>query len=292
MSRRLRLRLPPILLGCLMLAACGSHHESASHRAARGAPPASATQAEPRTSPATGVEALPKAEVAAAGESVSSATFTVSPIARAVAAAAPDAAGQIPARWVENKNYDSIVPAQPVSTPPDMVEVVEVFWYGCPHCYHLDPPIEDWRSKSKPAYAEFRRMPVIWPGDQVKRDHARLYFVIEALGKLPTLHSEVFREIHERGNPLVDRDPARTESLQKAFLMAHGVSGADFDRTYRAFSVEAMLQQAEQFTQRYRVISVPRMIVGGKYAADVATAGGETELFALLNDLAAAEHKR
>ena len=199
----------------------------------------------------------------------------------------------IPSKWVENQHYTSLVPAQPTSAPPDKVEVVEVFWYGCPHCYHFDPFLEGWRTKGKPAFVDFARMPVIWSGNDVNRSHARLYYTLEALGKLPTLHAEVFREIHQNGNPLVDpRDPAHTEQMQKEFLVKNGVAPADFDRTYRSFSVESKLQRAEQYTQRYKVLGVPLMVVGGKYTADLGTAGGDTELLSLINDLAGAEHRR
>lgn len=287
-------RCAPILLALLALSACGSRHtptdgivvQSKSHRAA--APDSAETSAQ-RSAPA---QILPKPEALADGESVSDASFSISPIARAVAGTEPALAPAIPSKWVLNKNYSVLVPAQPTSASPDKVEVVEVFWYGCPHCFHLDPYLEGWRTKSKPAFVEFNRMPVMWPGNPVNRSHARLYFTLEALGKLE-LSEAVFREIHLNGNPLVDpADPGRTEQMQKAFLVAHGVAAADFDKTYRSFLVEAKLQRAEQFTQRYQIVGVPTMVVAGKYMADVGTAGGETELLSLLNDLAAAEHHR
>jgi len=288
------IRCAPILLACLALSACGSRHaptdgvvvQSKNHRAT------ATTAAETTPQRSTSAQILPKPEALADGESVSDASFSISPIARAVAGTEPALAPAIPSKWVLNKNYSTLVPAQPTSVSPDKVEVVEVFWYGCPHCFHLDPYLEGWRTKSKPAFVEFNRMPVMWPGNPVNRSHARLFFTLEALGKL-NLHDAVFREIHVNGNSLVDpSDPGRTEQMQKAFLVAHGVTAADFDKTYRSFSVEAKLQRAEQFTQRYQIVAVPTMVVAGKYLADVSTAGGEAELMSLLNDLAAAEHHR
>jgi len=113
----------------------------------------------------------------------------------------------------------------------------------------------------------------------------------EALNKLEALHSVVFHEIHVNNNLLVDRDPEKTEKLHRAFLKANGVPEAEFDRTYRSFSVESKLQRAEQLTHRYRVTGVPMMVVNGKYTADVGSAGSEPQLVTLVNDLAAAEHK-
>jgi thiol:disulfide interchange protein DsbA len=274
-----------------MLAGCGSKQESGSGPGGQknGAPAAAPAAASSSPTPVA-AEAITKAAVSAEGESVSNDSFSVSPIARAVAATTGDAGAKIPAKWVEGKNYDSIVPAQPVNTGPDKVEIIEVFWYGCPHCYHLEPALDAWRKKGKAPYVQFSRMPVVWSGDEVKRAHARLYFVLEALGKAQSLNDAVFKEIHENGNPLVGGYEGKTEELQKAFLLAHGVSAADFEQNYRSLAVETKLQQAEQYTQRYRVVSVPRMIVAGKYGADVATAGGEDDLFSLLNDLASAEH--
>lgn len=215
-----------------------------------------------------------------------------SPIAAAVAATTPSVAAPIPSRWVDGKNYSTLVPAQPTSSSPDKVEVVEVFWYGCPHCFALDPSLETWRTKNKAPYVEFVRVPVMW--GPVHKAHARLFYTIQALGKYEQLHAVVFREIHVKNNVLVSKtgDDKETEQLQKKFLMDNGVSAADFDKTYRSFSVESKLQRADELTKRYKVTGVPFFVVNGKYTTDVGTAGGEPQLITLIDDLAAAEHKR
>lgn len=215
-----------------------------------------------------------------------------SPIASAMAATTPSTAAPIPSRWVDGKNYSTLVPAQPTSSSPDKVEVVEVFWYGCPHCFALDPSLETWRSKNKAPYVEFVRVPVMW--GPVHKQHARLYYTIQALGKYEQLHSTVFREIHFMNNFLASKtgDEKETEQMQKKFLTEHGVSAADFDKTYRSFSVESKLARADELTRRYKVTGVPFFVVNGKYTTDVGTAGGEAQLITLIDDLAAAEHKR
>ena len=214
----------------------------------------------------------------------------LSPIASAVAANTPAIAAPIPSKWIEGKNYNSLSPAQPTSTAPDKVEVVEVFWYGCGHCYHLDSYIESWRQKGQPAYVNFQRVPVMW--SDVHKAHARLFYTLEALGKIEQLHTPVFREIHVNNNFLAAQDPAETERMQRAFLKANGISDADFDRTYHSFSVESKLRRAEELTRRYKVTGVPVMVINGKFTADVSTAGGESQLLALVTDLSASEHKR
>ena len=216
-----------------------------------------------------------------------------SPIAAAVAAGTAPVGTPIPSKWIDGKHYTSLVPAQPTSTAPGKVEVVEVFWYHCPHCFAFDPAIENWRHQNKAPYVEFVRVPVMWSSNPSTEPLARLYYTIEALGKLETLHPLVFREIHVKNNPLfVNGDAAATERAHKAFLKANGVSEADFDKTYRSFSVESKLQRAEQLTRRYKVLGVPYFVVGGRYTADVGTAGGEAQLLTLIDDLAASERKR
>jgi len=217
----------------------------------------------------------------------------LSPIATAAAGTLPAVAAPIPSKWIDGKNYTTLVPAQPTSVAPDKVEAVEVFWYHCPHCNQFDPALENWRQKNKAAYVDFLRVPVVWDGNPITKADARLFYTLVALGKLEQLHPVVFREIHVKNNPMADpRDPAATERMHKAFLMANGVSAADFDKTYHSFSVESRLQRAEELTRRYKVTGVPYFVVNGRYSADVGTAGGEPQLLSLMDDLAAAEHKR
>jgi thiol:disulfide interchange protein DsbA len=216
-----------------------------------------------------------------------------SPIAAAVAAGTAPVGSPIPSKWIDGKQYTSLIPAQPTSVATGKVEVVEVFWYHCPHCFAFDPALENWRQKNKAPYVEFVRIPVMWPGNPSTEALARLYYTMDALGKLEPLHTLAFREIHVRSNPLfANGDPAGTEKLQKAFLKANGVSDADFDKTYRSFSVENKLRRAADLTRRYGVTGVPFFVVNGRYTADVGTAGGEAQLLTLMDDLAAAEHKR
>jgi thiol:disulfide interchange protein DsbA len=192
------------------------------------------------------------------------------------------------AHFKEGVNYKPIVPAQPTDAGPGRVEVAEVFWYGCPHCFALDPQLESWRhggaGGKKPAWADFVRIPAVW-NDEL-RMHARLFYTLEALGRLDELHPVVFREIQVNGNPLNSPDKIA------AFLRAHGVDAADFQKTFTSFSVESRLQRADLLGRRYRVQSVPLIIVNGKYASDLGMAGSPDQLLALTNELALQEHAR
>lgn len=215
-------------------------------------------------------------------------------VAAAVAAGSTTAAAAPttpPTPWQEGVNYTRLVPAQPTAVAPGQVEVLEFFWYGCPHCYALDPQIEAWR-KTKPSYVAFSRVPVMW--SEGHRSTARLYYTLESMGKLDALHGEVFKEIHVNSNPLVGSDPndsAAAERVQETFLAKFGVSGDAFDKAYHSFAVETDLQRAEQLGLRYRVEGVPTFIINGKYVADVRSAGSPEKLISLVDDLAALEHK-
>jgi thiol:disulfide interchange protein DsbA len=194
--------------------------------------------------------------------------------------------------WQEGVNYTRLVPAQPTAVPAGQVEVLEFFWYACPHCYSLDPMIESWR-KTKPAYISFSRVHVLW--NEGHRSLARLYYTLDALGKLDQLHGEVFREIHARGNPLVATDPrndAESERIQTVFAKKVGISEVDFAKAYHSLPVDLALQRADELVQRYRVTGVPTFVINGKYIADVYTAGDAEHLLSLVGDLAAQEHKR
>ena len=277
-------------------AGCSRQQQPAAAPAPAAAAPALAAAAPapvavPVTPPAPAAAAArgPAAPVEEEGDSGEPAGGR-SPVAAAAKASAPAPAAKIPSNWVEGKSYTRLVPAQPTSVAPDKVEVVEVFWYGCGHCFHFEPTLVAWSKKDKPAYVQFVRVPVMW--NDVTRAHARLFYTLEALDKLEALHAVVFREIHVNNNLLVDRDPEKTEQVHRAFLKANGVPEAEFDRTYRSFSVESKLQRAEQLTHRYKVTGVPVMVINGKYTADVGTTGGEVQLITLVNDLAASEHKR
>ena len=196
-----------------------------------------------------------------------------------------------PALWQEGVNYTRIVPAQPTAVPAGQVEVLEFFWYACPHCNAIDSLVESWK-KTKPAYISFSRVHVMWNAGH--RSLARLYYTLESMGKLDQLHGEVFKEIHVSGNPLVAADPnnaSESERIQTAFVTKHGISESDFKKAYHSFPVDLAMQRADELVQRYRIDGVPTFVVNGKYVADVRSADGQERLLSLVGDLAAQEHK-
>jgi thiol:disulfide interchange protein DsbA len=193
----------------------------------------------------------------------------------------PSNAPATSAKFKEGANYQKLVPAQPTSVGPDKVEVIEVFWYGCGHCFALDPKIEAWRAK-KPSYVEFVRVPAMW--NDMARMHARVFYTAEMLGKLEQLHAATFNQIHVKGDMLNNVDKI------VAFFKANGVSNEEFQKAFSSFAVESKLQRADFLNRRYKIESVPTVIVNGKYKTDVGSAGGEDPLFSLIEELATSEH--
>lgn len=102
----------------------------------------------------------------------------------------------------------------------------------------------------------------------------------------------MFEEIQRKNNMLFANDPAQTENLQAAFAKRHGIDEQEFRNTYRSMGVMTRMRRAEELARRYKVTGVPYMIVNGKYTADVGSAGGQDQLIALINDLAAREQKK
>ena len=181
---------------------------------------------------------------------------------------------------VEGVQYKALKPAVPTNVAPGKVEVVEVFWYACGHCYLLEPKLDAWEKKGKPANVELIRMPAVW--NEVLKTHARLFYTIEILGR-PELNNEAFREINVRGNRLDTPDKI------EAFFTSRGVSKADFQKAFSGFAVESKLARAIDLNKRYRITSTPTVVVNGKYVTDASMAGGEDKLFQVINALAARE---
>jgi thiol:disulfide interchange protein DsbA len=214
-------------------------------------------------------------------------------VASTVAAATPSASAAAASGtpWQDGVNYTRVVPAQPTNVAAGQVEVLEFFWYACPHCYALEPTVLAWL-KSKPAYVTFTRVPVEW--NEGHRSLAHLFYALEAMGKLNDLHSEIFKEIQVNGDPLIGPDPnnaAAAERIQLSFIKKMGLADADFEKAYQDTSVQTAMQQADQLVQRYRISSVPMFVINGKYVTDVTMAGGPEKLMSMLNDLTAQEHK-
>jgi len=185
------------------------------------------------------------------------------------------------AEYKEGIHYIPVNPPQPTSTK-DKVEVVELFWYGCPHCYRLEPYVKRWLKK-KPANAEFVRMPgVLNPGWELL---ARAYYTAEILGVVEKVHSPIFDTIHGK------RKSLGTEAAIMNVFKEYGVSEKDFKQTFRSFAVETKIRRARDMGRRYQAEGVPAIIVNGKYRISATTAGGPAQVFKVVDYLVKKESK-
>jgi thiol:disulfide interchange protein DsbA len=185
-------------------------------------------------------------------------------------------------RFELGAQYLRLSPTQPTSSNPDQVEVCEVFWYGCPHCNALDPMLEQWR-KQQPDYVSFVRVPALW--NPTLQLHARMFYTAQRLERGEEMHTAFFREIHERGNML------DTEEKIQEFFGSFGVDAATFKAAWDSFEVQAKLQRADELNRRYRISSVPTIIVNGKYTTDGPMAGSYDALIDLVDELVVAERE-
>lgn len=204
----------------------------------------------------------------------------LSHFARTLVAGALLLAGQqaSSADYQAGTHYRLLKPAQPTNVAPGKVEVVEAFWYACGHCYLIEPKVDAWVQKGKPANVELVKLPATW--NPMLQTHARVFYTVEELGK-PALHDAIFREMNVRGNRL------DTPEKIEAFFVSQGVAKPVFQKAYAGFNVDTNFKRALDLNRRYRITSTPTFIVNGKYVTDVGMAGSEARLFELIAFLAA-----
>jgi len=280
----------------LALSAC-SRQSQAPQPAAQSAAQSAPTTAASPASPADSGQQTAGGQSASGPTPSSSATSTPSadtssPSLEHLAALPASAALPTSSDWKPGVNYDVITPAQPTTVAPGKVEVLEVFWLACPHCYALEPYIQQWL-KTKPSYVEFVRVPVMW--GPVQHAHARLYYTLQALGR-DDLFEKAFTYIHNvdmqsnTESGLVADDKDQTFKEQQAWAVQNGINADAFAQAYNSFFVNTQLQQAEETMNDYQVQQVPFIAVGGRFGTGVEKAGGPNKLISLVNFLSAWEH--
>ncbi len=168
-----------------------------------------------------------------------------------------------------------LIEQQPVETR-DKIEVIDFFWYGCPHCYNLQPALEEW-IRRKPADVALRRIPVILR--ETWAPHARIYYTLEALGELERLHQEVYHGYH-----------VQELHMSKPDVMAQWARRRGIDRqkwldAYHSDAVTQKVRRAEQLTSAYNVQGTPSLAVDGRYLTSSRMAGSVSGLIPILDDL-------
>ncbi|MCU7875433.1 MAG: thiol:disulfide interchange protein DsbA/DsbL [Candidatus Thiodiazotropha sp. (ex. Lucinoma kazani)] len=182
------------------------------------------------------------------------------------------------AEWGEG--WDPIDPPVATTASEGKVEVIEFFWYGCPHCYHMEPQLEEWL-KNKPENVEFIRVPA--PLNSKWTVHAQFFYAAEILGLTEKLHNPLFSAIHDKKRKLYDKD-----SLID-FAVEHGADRQQFIDALNSFGVYVKVQNARKLGQRYQLDGVPAIGINGKYKTSGSLAGTYSKMFEIVTQLVSKE---
>jgi len=204
------------------------------------------------------------------GAGAALAGLVVAPVARAQGAP------------VEGRDYVKLSQRQPVQDPKRL-EVIEFFWYGCPHCFAFEPVLEAWLKKLPPDI-NFRRMPVAF------RDvpfvlHQKLYFALEVMGLVDPMHRKVFNAMH------VDRNPLNTPEAIGDFVAKNGVDRAKFLDTMNSFGVAGKAKQAAGLSAGYKIDGTPAIGIDGRYFTSGSLAGSNERALVVTDYLIAQARK-
>ena len=191
------------------------------------------------------------------------------------------AAGSAYAQMAKGKDYVMLEPAQPTEGG-GKVEVIEFFWYGCGHCFKLEPALVKW-SQALPKDVVFKRVPAV-PNDAWGQT-AVIFYTLEAMGLLEKYHQKVFDAIH-LDNVIITNRKVRDEWLSK-----NGIDPIKFTEVEKSFSVQSKLARAKQMTASYKIDGVPMLVVNGKYVSSLSHAGGAERLLQVVDGLIAQARK-
>lgn len=194
---------------------------------------------------------------------------------------AQDAAAPLAEKYQAGKHYKVIsVPVR--TTDPGKIEVNEAFWYGCPHCYHFEAPLEAW-AKTLPADVYLERTPAIWrPAMEV---HARAYYAAKQLNVLDSMHLIIFKAMQDEKKALAN------ENEVAALFVAHGIDDAAIRKAYNSFSVQSQTRQADARARSYGIEGTPEIIVNGKYRISSHEAGSQEGMLQVASFLIEKERK-
>ncbi len=157
--------------------------------------------------------------------------------------------------YTAGKDYAELKVQGPIDVP-NKIEVREFFWYGCPHCYRLDPFITTWL-KTKPTDVNFVRSPAAL--NPTWEQSARGYYAVDMLGQTDKVHTPLFEAIHVKGQRLFD------QSSLASFYASQGVDATKFNGLYNSFAVSGKVAQSKKLAMQYQLDGVPALVVNGKY---------------------------
>lgn len=192
------------------------------------------------------------------------------------------ALAQAQASFKEGKDYVRLAKPAPVEAPAGQVEVIEFFWYSCPHCNAFEPSLAAWINAA-PKDLAIRRVPVAFNPSFVPQQ--KLYYALEGMGKVTEMHARVFRAIH------VERVPLDKDELILNWIAKQGLDAAKFKELYNSFTVANQVRKATQLQGAYSVDGVPAMGVAGRYYTDGTMAGTMDNVLRVVEQLTAQARK-
>ena len=173
------------------------------------------------------------------------------------------------------RDYGSL--SRPLPVKQDgVVDVVEVFWYGCGHCYNLAPAVSRW-AKQQDSSVNYQKMPVTW--GPVHQLHAKLFYTIEALGVGDTAHSAVFTAMHKEGNFLA------SEGAILKFLEKLGMDRSETIKYMNSFSVRQKVKRATELSKQFKVTATPMIFIDGRYRIEAK--GGHSKMLKVVDHVIA-----
>ena len=183
--------------------------------------------------------------------------------------------------WAIDEGIEYTVLANPQPTETgDKIEVLEVFMYSCPHCFHLEPTLAKWR-ETQPANVAFRRMPAVF---STKPDlQAQAFYAAELLGAQDKFTLAMFDAIHVKKQKISDED------VVVAIAEGAGIDGAEFRKALNSFDVNMKVNRARNVTKNYGIDGVPAVVVNGKYRTSPAQTGSREALVKVIDQLIARE---
>ena len=185
-------------------------------------------------------------------------------------------------QFKEGKDYKRLDKPVAPDAPAGKVDVIEFFWYSCPHCNAFEPTLDAW-IKAAPKDLSIRRVPVAFNASFIPQQ--KLYYALEGLGQLEALHAKVFRAVH------VEKQKLAKDDEIFAWIAKQGVDAAKFKEIYTSFTVSNQVRRASQLQDAYGVEGVPSMGVAGKYYTDGTMAGSMQNVLQVVESLAAMARK-
>ena len=192
--------------------------------------------------------------------------------------------GSAPAekKFVEGKHFEKLSPSVPTSTPLGKIEVLEFFWYGCPHCFEFEIHVAKWLENKK-HYVSFARVPAVFSENWLV--HAKAFYAAAELGIIEKSHFALFESLH------VKREKLFTETDISKFFIGLGKEESLVQKSLNSFGTANRAQRAQSLTKKVGISGVPSMVIDGKYRSSARLAGGYDNLLEVVDFLAEKEHR-